>query len=71
MILQLSSSEEPSAQASQIPAPITTGTKVAPSVALNYAALASFSWDQDSDKVKVNSLIICGDTCHHGLDVYI
>ncbi|TKY59009.1 Calcyclin-binding protein [Spatholobus suberectus] len=48
-----SEAQAPSAQASQIPAPISTGTRVAPSPALQYATLASFSWDQDNDKVKI------------------
>ncbi|CAJ1939627.1 unnamed protein product [Sphenostylis stenocarpa] len=51
--LEKVSSEAPAARSSQIPAPISTGAKVAPSPALNYATLASFSWDQDGDKVKI------------------
>ncbi|ESW29760.1 hypothetical protein PHAVU_002G096900 [Phaseolus vulgaris] len=39
--------------APQIPTPISTGAKVAPSPALTYSTLASFSWDQDGDKVKI------------------
>ncbi|RDY08854.1 Calcyclin-binding protein [Mucuna pruriens] len=51
--LEKLSSEAPSARAAQIPAPISTGTRVSPSPALTYATLASFSWDQDNDKVKI------------------
>ncbi|XP_027347566.1 calcyclin-binding protein-like isoform X2 [Abrus precatorius] len=51
--LEKLSSEATSARASQIPAPISTGTSVSPSPALKYATLASFSWDQDNDKVKI------------------
>ncbi|KAJ1384604.1 Siah interacting protein, N-terminal [Sesbania bispinosa] len=51
--LEKLSSETSSARASQIPAPISTGTRVSPSPALKYASLASFSWDQDNDKVKI------------------
>lgn len=52
--LEKLSSEAPSAQ---IPAPISTETKVSPSPALKYANLASFSWDQDNDKVKIYVLM--------------
>lgn len=55
--LQLSS-EASSTRASQIPAPISTGTRVSTAPTLKYATLASFSWDQDNDKVKVNDHII-------------
>ncbi|CAL5213083.1 unnamed protein product [Lathyrus oleraceus] len=50
---KLSSEAASSARASQIPlpAPISTGTKVSPVV--NYSPLASFSWDQDNEKVKI------------------
>ncbi|KAK7368262.1 hypothetical protein VNO80_10286 [Phaseolus coccineus] len=41
------------AHAPQIPTPISTGAKVSPSPALTYSTLASFSWDQDGDKVKI------------------
>ncbi|MCI19927.1 calcyclin-binding protein, partial [Trifolium medium] len=47
---QLSSETSSSARASQIPAPISTGTTVSP--VIKYSPLASFSWDQDNDKVK-------------------
>ncbi|KAK7317891.1 hypothetical protein RJT34_02495 [Clitoria ternatea] len=51
--LEKLSSEAPSARASQIPAPISTGTRAPPPPALKYATLASFSWDQDKDKIKI------------------
>ncbi|KAE9607307.1 hypothetical protein Lal_00026388 [Lupinus albus] len=51
--LEKLSSEASSAPTPQIPAPISTGTRVPNAPALNYATLASFSWDQDSDKVKI------------------
>ncbi|XP_057421685.1 uncharacterized protein LOC130715583 [Lotus japonicus] len=51
--LEKLSSESSSARAAQIPAPIATGTKVSPTVALSYSPLASFSWDQDNEKVKI------------------
>ncbi|OAY29149.1 calcyclin-binding protein [Manihot esculenta] len=35
------------------PTPISTGVKVPSTPALNYVTLGSFSWDQDSDKVKI------------------
>jgi len=57
VILQISSDAN-AARAPQIPTPISTGAKVSPSPALNYSTLASFSWDQDGDKVKVRSRII-------------
>ncbi|PNX72780.1 calcyclin-binding protein [Trifolium pratense] len=47
---KLSSETSSSARASQIPAPISTGTTVSP--VIKYSPLASFSWDQDNDKVK-------------------
>lgn len=53
--LQLS--RETPAPPSQIPTPISTGTKVPSIPALNYASLSSFSWDQDNDKVKVRKII--------------
>lgn len=52
------SSDANAARAPQIPTPISTGAKVSPSPALSYSTLASFSWDQDVDKVKVRSRII-------------
>ena len=58
MCLHHCSAEASSARASQIPAPISTGTKVSPAPALNYATLASFSWDQDNDKIKVKHHIV-------------
>ncbi|OIW10221.1 hypothetical protein TanjilG_27972 [Lupinus angustifolius] len=47
------SSEASSAAAPQIPAPISTGTRVPTAPTLHYSTLASFSWDQDGDKVKI------------------
>ncbi|XVE88381.1 hypothetical protein DITRI_Ditri19aG0065400 [Diplodiscus trichospermus] len=41
------------ATVSQIPTPKSTLAKVPVSPALNYVTLASFSWDQDNDKVKI------------------
>ncbi|CAH9079500.1 unnamed protein product [Cuscuta europaea] len=38
---------------SQVPAPISTAPKVVPNPALSYATVSTFSWDQDSDKVKI------------------
>ncbi|XP_039064979.1 calcyclin-binding protein-like [Hibiscus syriacus] len=37
----------------QIPTPIATSAKVPVNSALSYITLASFSWDQDNDKVKI------------------
>ncbi|VFQ97051.1 unnamed protein product [Cuscuta campestris] len=37
----------------QVPTPISTAPKAVPNPALSYATLATFSWDQDSDKVKI------------------
>jgi calcyclin binding protein len=47
------SKEAVSASSSQIPTPISTAPTVPSTPALKYATLASFSWDQDDDKVKV------------------
>ncbi|KAL2344717.1 hypothetical protein Fmac_006002 [Flemingia macrophylla] len=55
--LEKVSSEAPSAHASQIPAPISTGSVVSPAPALKYTSLASFSWDQDNEKVKIYVLM--------------
>ncbi|XVE98966.1 hypothetical protein REPUB_Repub03eG0155300 [Reevesia pubescens] len=38
---------------SKIPTPISTSIKVPVNPALSYVTLASFSWDQDNDKVKI------------------
>ncbi|XVF27322.1 hypothetical protein REPUB_Repub14bG0097100 [Reevesia pubescens] len=38
---------------SKIPTPISTSVKVPVNPALSYVTLASFSWDQDNDKVKI------------------
>ncbi|KAI4298272.1 hypothetical protein L6164_031850 [Bauhinia variegata] len=51
--LEKLSKEAPAATSSRIPTPISTGTKVPSTPALNYATLGSFSWDQDNDKVKI------------------
>ncbi|GMI77755.1 hypothetical protein like AT1G30070 [Hibiscus trionum] len=37
----------------QIPPPIATSAKALVNSALSYVSLASFSWDQDNDKVKI------------------
>lgn len=50
---KLSSEATSTARTSQIPPPISTGTTVSPSPVLSYSPLASFSWDQDNDKVKI------------------
>ncbi|QCD82922.1 calcyclin-binding protein-like [Vigna unguiculata] len=55
--LEKISSDANAARAPQIPTPISTGAKVSPSPALNYSTLASFSWDQDGDKVKIYVLM--------------
>ncbi|CAL0312168.1 unnamed protein product [Lupinus luteus] len=47
------SSEASSAAAPQIPAPISTEKRAPMAPALHYSTLASFSWDQDGDKVKI------------------
>lgn len=39
--------------APQIPTPISTSVKTPVNPALSYVTLASFSWDQDNDKVKI------------------
>ena len=59
-ILQLQTSKEDAnppapATVSQIPTPIATSVKVPVNPALSYVTLASFSWDQDNDKVKVTN----------------
>ncbi|MFS8016045.1 putative Siah interacting protein [Helianthus anomalus] len=36
-----------------VPVPVSTNVKVATEPALKYTTLGSFSWDQDTDKVKV------------------
>ncbi|OMO65665.1 Calcyclin-binding protein [Corchorus olitorius] len=41
------------AAGSQIPTPISTSVKASVNPALSYVTLASFSWDQDNDKVKI------------------
>ncbi|KAE9613647.1 hypothetical protein Lal_00016357 [Lupinus albus] len=50
---KLTSEESSAAAHPPIPAPISTGTRVPTAPALHYATLASFSWDQDGDKVKI------------------
>lgn len=44
-----------SAPTSQASTPIPAAVKAAPTPAVNYISLASFSWDQDNDKVKVRN----------------
>ncbi|XP_054778539.1 uncharacterized protein LOC129286612 [Prosopis cineraria] len=51
--LEKLSKETPSVPPPQIPAPVSSGTKVPSVPALKYATLSSFSWDQDNDKVKI------------------
>ncbi|KAK0579874.1 hypothetical protein LWI29_032941 [Acer saccharum] len=41
------------ATVSQSPTPITTAAKVPYTPALSYVTVASFSWDQDNEKVKI------------------
>ncbi|KAI4304483.1 hypothetical protein MLD38_039984 [Melastoma candidum] len=41
------------APAAQTPAPIVTDKVAAAVLGINYTTLGSFSWDQDSDKVKI------------------
>ncbi|KAL3522710.1 hypothetical protein ACH5RR_015544 [Cinchona calisaya] len=41
------------AQPAQIPTPISTASKAVSNPALNYVTLGSFSWDQDTEKVKI------------------
>ncbi|KAK8664571.1 hypothetical protein V6N13_084355 [Hibiscus sabdariffa] len=43
----------PPPPAPQIPTPIATSATAPINPALSYATLASFSWDQDNDKVKI------------------
>ncbi|MED6156959.1 hypothetical protein PIB30_019081 [Stylosanthes scabra] len=50
---KLSSDASSSVKASQIPAPIATATRAPSEPVIHYSPLASFSWDQDSDKVKI------------------
>nr|GMD86612.1 calcyclin-binding protein-like [Ipomoea batatas] len=38
---------------SPVPTPISTAPKVISNPALSYSTVASFSWDQDNDKVKI------------------
>ena len=49
------SKEAVAAATKQVPTPISTAVKVPLNQAVNYVTLASFSWEQDSDKVKVRS----------------
>ncbi|XP_048141153.1 calcyclin-binding protein-like [Rhodamnia argentea] len=51
--LEKLSTDAVTAHASQTPEPISTQARVPCTPALNYVTLASFSWDQDSDKVKI------------------
>lgn len=43
----------PVASVTQVPTPISTSVKVPVNPSLSYVTLASFSWDQDNDKVKI------------------
>ncbi|KAL5841195.1 hypothetical protein ACOSQ3_011798 [Xanthoceras sorbifolium] len=47
------SKEAAPATVSQSPTPITTAAKVPFTPAVSYVTLASFSWDQDNEKVKI------------------
>lgn len=51
--LEKLSKDSPSAPTAKVPAPIATATKVVSNPLLQYHTLASFSWDQDNDKVKI------------------
>ncbi|KAK9267357.1 hypothetical protein L1049_009782 [Liquidambar formosana] len=51
--LEKLSKEAVSASTSQTPTPLPTPAKVPSTLALNYVTLGSFSWDQDSDKIKI------------------
>ncbi|KAH7568573.1 hypothetical protein JRO89_XS06G0017000 [Xanthoceras sorbifolium] len=51
--LQNLSKEAAPATVSQSPTPITTAAKVPFTPAVSYVTLASFSWDQDNEKVKI------------------
>jgi calcyclin binding protein len=42
---------------SPTPTPISTAVKVPSTPVLNYVTLGSFSWEQDTDKVKVMCLL--------------
>ncbi|KAF8030951.1 hypothetical protein BT93_D0212 [Corymbia citriodora subsp. variegata] len=51
--LEKLSKDAVTAHASQTSEPISTQARVPSTPALNYVTLASFSWDQDSEKVKI------------------
>ncbi|XP_059440527.1 uncharacterized protein LOC132172977 [Corylus avellana] len=51
--LEKLSKEAVAAASSQIPTPISAAPTVPSTPALKYTTLASFSWDQDDDKVKI------------------
>ncbi|KAL5774016.1 hypothetical protein ACOSP7_011573 [Xanthoceras sorbifolium] len=51
--LEKLSKEAAPATVSQSPTPITTAAKVPFTPAVSYVTLASFSWDQDNEKVKI------------------
>ncbi|XP_009606845.1 uncharacterized protein [Nicotiana tomentosiformis] len=51
--LEKLSKDGASVPSSQMPAPVSSAAKVTPSQLLNYVSVASFSWDQDNDKVKI------------------
>ncbi|KAJ6377437.1 hypothetical protein OIU76_026413 [Salix suchowensis] len=44
---------EPLSTSTPIQTPISSGVKLPSSLPTNYVTLGSFSWDQDSDKVKI------------------
>ncbi|XVF40138.1 hypothetical protein PTKIN_Ptkin01aG0087100 [Pterospermum kingtungense] len=52
--LQTSANAPAPATVSQTPTPISTSVKVPVNPALTYVTLASFSWDQDNDKIYVS-----------------
>lgn len=54
VVMQLSKDAK---SVSPVPTPISTAPKVISNPALSYATVASFSWDQDNEKVKVRGRI--------------
>ncbi|XP_043701700.1 calcyclin-binding protein-like [Telopea speciosissima] len=55
--LEKSSKDASSGATSHTPTPIPVPVKVSATPAINYVTLGSFSWDQDSDKVKIYVLL--------------
>uniref|UniRef100_A0A2P2LNB5 Calcyclin-binding protein n=1 Tax=Rhizophora mucronata TaxID=61149 RepID=A0A2P2LNB5_RHIMU len=51
--LEMELTKDPVPASTPAPTPISTGVKVPATSSVNYTTLASFSWDQDSDKVKI------------------